>query len=607
MSGSPFAVLKFGGTSLATPDARDLAVQRVADARAKNFAVVAVVSAMGRSPDAYSTDGLLRLIGGRSGTRNADVLMASGEMISAAVFAEALVAEGMDAVALTGAQAGIVTDGSHGDAAIVRVDPSAIRELAALGVVPVIAGFQGATDDDVITTLGRGGTDLTAVALGHALGAERVDIYTDVSGAMTADPRRIESARTIERASHQEMSELAQHGAKVMHHKAADYANRSGTPYAIRSLATGDGTIVDDAVEHRRPVTGVAVSRGLTWVRVIRGDLAHQRQRMQAEIEMFRRLAAAAISLDQVAINQAGVAFAVHGERGEEVRSLMGDLNLAIRFREGCGKLSVVGAGMSGTPGVVYEIVTALSSADVEIIHCTDSNITVSSWSRRPTWNAPRPPCTPTSISMQRTRRDDADDDARTCRKRELMHRVRRHDRAAAARAARVVPGDRPVSASAPGGLGPGRTLVDVLGRGHSVVPGRRSASRPAGLHRRGYFRSGGSGSAPDRARGRLRQSRVRNARHPEPAARRVAGAGGDRGRHLLRLGGSGSHPAKKQELERMDGAGVRSRSIPHPRRVSRRPPLVIAGTFALRMDAATSAAKREEPSAFVSDGESPW
>jgi aspartate kinase len=135
---------------------------------------------------------------------------------------------------------------------------------------------------------------------------------------------------------------------------------------------------VDDAVEHRRPVTGVAVSRGLTWVRVIRGDLAHQRQRMQAEIEMFRRLAAAAISLDQVAINQAGVAFAVHGERGEEVRSLMGDLNLAIRFREGCGKLSVVGAGMSGTPGVVYEIVTALSSADVEIIHCTDSNITVS-------------------------------------------------------------------------------------------------------------------------------------------------------------------------------------------------------------------------------------
>jgi aspartate kinase len=247
-----------------------------------------------------------------------------------------------------------------------------------MGVVPVIAGFQGATDDAVITTLGRGGTDLTAVALGDALGAERVDIFTDVEGAMTADPRRVASARTIERASHEEMSELAQHGAKVMHHKAAEHAHRSATPYAIRSVESGAGTVVDDAVDHRRPVTGVTVSGGLTWVRAIRGDLVHQRQRMQTELEMFRRIAAAGISIDQVTINQTGVAFAVRAERGEDVRAALTDLNLAIRFREGCSKLAVVGRGMFGTPGVVYEIVNALSEANVEIIHCTDSNITVS-------------------------------------------------------------------------------------------------------------------------------------------------------------------------------------------------------------------------------------
>ncbi len=378
MSSRPVAILKFGGTSLATQQVRELAVQRVADARGKNFAVVTVVSAMGRTPEAYSTDALLELIGGRSGTRNADVLMASGEMISAAVFAEALVAAGIDAIALTGAQAGIVTDGAHGNASIVRVEPRTVKALADLGVVPVIAGFQGATDDAVITTLGRGGTDLTAVALGDALGAERVDIYTDVEGAMTADPRRVESARTIERASHEEISELSQHGAKVMHHKAADFASRSGMPYAIRSVETGAGTIIDDAVDHKRPVTGVTVSGGLTWVRAIRGDIVHQRQRMQTELEMFRRIAAEGISIDQVTINQAGVAFAVRADRGEDVRRVLTDLNLAVRFREGCSKLAVVGRGMFGTPGVVYEIASALSDANVEIIHCTDSNITVS-------------------------------------------------------------------------------------------------------------------------------------------------------------------------------------------------------------------------------------
>jgi aspartate kinase len=372
------AVLKFGGTSLATPEARAVAFQRIADARAAGSATVAVVSAMGRAPSPYATDTLLGLIGTQGSAANRDMLLACGELISAAVFAEELRATGVDAHALNGAQAGIITSTAHGDATILRVEPHVIETILEAGGVPVIAGFQGTSEDGAITTLGRGGTDLSAIAIGHALGADRVDIYTDVSGAMTADPRRVSTAHVIERASLEEMTELAEHGAKVMHHKAAGYAQRTGMRYAIKGLHSDVGTLVDEKYESGRPVTGVTASGRVTWVRVIRGDIENATHRMQTELEMFRRVAEAGISIDQVTINQAGVAFVVEGDRGGDVRSLLGDLNLAVRVREGCAKISVVGNAMRYTPGVVLAVVSALSDANVEIIHATDSNITIS-------------------------------------------------------------------------------------------------------------------------------------------------------------------------------------------------------------------------------------
>ena len=378
MTQSNVVVLKFGGTSVATPELRDLAILRLREEIERGNAPVAVVSAMGRSPEPYATDTLLGLGGAQSGTRTSDLLVSCGELISAAVFAATLEADGLPAVALSGAQAGIITNGKHGDAKILRVEPSRVRAALENGAIPVIAGFQGCTEDREITTLGRGGTDLTAIALGHALEAQRVDIYTDVSGAMTGDPRRIAGAHTIERASLEEMTELAQHGAKVMHHKAADFAERTGTRYAIKGLRSGVGTLVDEHAEHENPVTGVTASGRVTWIRVIRGDIEDAQRRMQVELQMFQRIADAGISIDQTTINQAGVMFVVEGDRGAEIRQLLGDLNLAVRVREGCSKLSVVGAAMRYTPGVVHRIVQALSRADVEIIHCTDSNITVS-------------------------------------------------------------------------------------------------------------------------------------------------------------------------------------------------------------------------------------
>jgi aspartate kinase len=372
------AVMKFGGTSVGSAQQRAVAYDRIVAAKEAGFDPVAVVSAMGRMPEPYATDTLLGLIDDGRASANTDLLLASGELICAAVFAHELAARGIAARAISGAQAGIVTDARHGNANIVRVEPTKVRELLEAGVVPVVAGFQGATEDGSITTLGRGGTDLSAIALGHALGAQRVDIYTDVSGVMTADPRRVASARVIEHASLEEMTELAQHGAKVMHHKAADYAERTGTRYAIKGLSDDRGTIVEARYDEHRPVTGVTASGRVTWIRVIRGDIENATQRMQTELEMFRRVAEAGISIDQVTINQAGVAFVVDGDRASQVRALLADLNLAVRVREGCAKISVVGNGMRVAPGVVHQVVLALSAANVEIIHCTDSNITIS-------------------------------------------------------------------------------------------------------------------------------------------------------------------------------------------------------------------------------------
>ncbi|MFN2450225.1 MAG: aspartate kinase [Candidatus Baltobacteraceae bacterium] len=372
------AVLKFGGTSVANAEHRALAAGRLQDEREAGFAPVAVVSAMGRPPEPYATDSLLALAGCNVFSRTNDLLLACGEIIAAGVFASELERLRVPAIVLTGAQAGIVTNGAHGDAKILRIEPSRVLAALEAGAVPVVAGFQGATETGEVTTLGRGGTDLTAIALGHALGAKRVDIYTDVSGAMTGDPRRIEGAHTIARATPEEMTELAQHGAKVMHFKAADFAQRTATPYSIKGLRTGTGTLVDESFQPERPVTGVTASGRVTWIRVIRGDIEDAQRRMQVELQMFVRIADAGISIDQVTINQAGVMFVVEGDRGADIRALLGDLNLAVRVREGCSKLSVVGAAMRYTPGVIQRIVRALSTAGVEIIHCTDSNITVS-------------------------------------------------------------------------------------------------------------------------------------------------------------------------------------------------------------------------------------
>jgi len=370
-------VMKFGGSSLATPELRALAVKRVRDKLAAGARPVIVVSALGRAPAPYATDTLLDLAPGIKGGPNRDLLLSCGETISASIFAALLESEGIPARALTGAQAGIHTDANHGDARVVAVEPDNLRTLLDAGVTPVVAGFQGIAEDGSVTTIGRGGSDLTAVVLARALGNVQCEILTDVDGVMSADPKRVPAAHTVEELTFEELDELAGLGASVMHDKAAQVARDGRTPYSIRSLRTGVGTGVgaERTLASDHPVTGIATMLGYTFLHVVPEAAA-----MPGgwETEIFRVMAESGVNLDCINVNAAGVFFIVRDDELELARKLLDALPVAARATRDCAKISIVGSGMRGTPGVMYKVVKALVSNGVPIIHSTDSNITIS-------------------------------------------------------------------------------------------------------------------------------------------------------------------------------------------------------------------------------------
>lgn len=368
--------MKFGGSSLATNDLRRIAVERVIEQRNAGRWPVVVVSAMGRSPAPYATDTLLEL-GGQADGPNRDLLLSCGETISAATFASLLEARSIPALALTGPLAGIHTDKSHGAARITHVDPDAVQTQLERGITPVVAGFQGIAPDGTITTLGRGGSDLTAVALAAALGNVRCEIFTDVDGVMTADPKRVAAAHRIDALTFEEVDELAANGANVMHDGAARLAREAQTPYSVLGLRSGAGTDISAqrTIGGDVPVTGITSIGGYTFLHAVSEAAA-----MPGgwELDALRALKEQRISIDCVNINRAGLFFCVRDEDLHRTRVALEKLPVALRFTRDCAKISIVGAGMRGTPGVMYAVVQVLVDTRVPVIHSTDSNITIS-------------------------------------------------------------------------------------------------------------------------------------------------------------------------------------------------------------------------------------
>jgi aspartate kinase len=385
----PLLVQKYGGTSVGSPERIRRVAERVVAARRAGNDVVVVVSAMG-----HTTDDLLALAESvtrdprRRHPRELDMLLTAGERMAMALTAMAISDLGQEAISLTGSQAAIITDEAHTGARIEEVRATRVREELAVGRVVIVAGFQGVSRAREVTTLGRGGSDTTAVALAAALHAERCDIYTDVDGVFSADPRRVPDATLLGEVDYEEMIELASAGAQVLHPRAVEIGARFRVPIRVRSSLRSDehtGTLI---TRRRRGMenlvlTGLAASPGYARL-VLRGLPAT----MAATARVLSAFAAAGISVDM-----AGHADLPDGRRQLQLTIQESDLERAedeaarlvsalgadtVEVKAGLSRVALVGSGMTEVPGVYARAFEALVAAGVEVYALSSSAITIS-------------------------------------------------------------------------------------------------------------------------------------------------------------------------------------------------------------------------------------
>lgn len=356
-------------------------IQRALD---EKYKLVVVVSAMGRKGEPYATDTLLALIdhnGGVLAARERDLLMACGETISAAVLCAMLQSRGIDAMLFTGRQAGIVTTEEFGNSRITEIRTARLLSALEAGKVAVVTGFQGASPNGDLTTLGRGGSDTSAAALGTALSAEYIDIFTDVEGVLTADPRIVDEAKPLEYVTYTEISNMANNGAKVIHPRAVEVAMAAGIPIRIRStFSQGLGTLVADQTFFAkrtgtvpdRLITGIAYHANLAQIKVRAEHSEHELQ-----LRVFKAMARANISVDLINVTPSGVAYTVKDEEADRAEALLKELGYHPVVSRGNTKIAMIGGGMNGVPGVMATILEALIEENISILQSADSNTTI--------------------------------------------------------------------------------------------------------------------------------------------------------------------------------------------------------------------------------------
>jgi aspartate kinase len=362
-------VMKFGGTSVSGPERLKAVAERLVGAHEAGNRVVGVLSAMGDTTDELVD--LARQVSTQPDPRELDMLISVGERISCALAAMAIVDLGHQAISLTGSQAGIVTDTVHGRAKIVDVRARRIHEALDQDRIVLVAGFQGVSTDFDITTLGRGGSDTTAVALAAALGAEVCEIYTDVEGVFTADPRLVPEARKLHAVSHEEMLELAASGAKVLQVRSVEVARNHGVKLHVRStFSAADGTWIreeDERMLEKALISGVTHTLEETLYRV-EGTTPAQ---------LFAALAAAGVNVDTIVRTGPEIIFSAPADDREAATEVLDGLGVEWSARDDLGKVSVIGAGMKSHPGVAAKAFETLADAGIEPEVVTTSPIKI--------------------------------------------------------------------------------------------------------------------------------------------------------------------------------------------------------------------------------------
>ncbi|KWZ65401.1 aspartate kinase [Bacillus altitudinis] len=377
-------VQKFGGTSVgSTEKIRNVAERVIAEREAGNDVVV-VVSAMGKSTDVLVD--LAKELTDDPSKREMDMLLTTGEQVTISLLAMALQAKGYDAISFTGWQAGVKTEKVHGNARIVDIDEARIKEELSAGKIVVVAGFQGIADDLHITTLGRGGSDTTAVALAAALKADKCDIYTDVPGVFTTDPRYVPSARKLAGISYDEMLELANLGAGVLHPRAVEFAKNYQIPLEVRSsIENESGTLIEEesSMEQNLVVRGIAFEDQMTRVTVC--GLSSGLTTLST---IFTTLAKQNINVDIIiqsvtSTNQTSISFSVKTDDLSKTVEVLEEYKGALGYEQietesKLAKVSIVGSGMVSNPGVAAEMFAVLAQKDIQVKMVSTSEIKVS-------------------------------------------------------------------------------------------------------------------------------------------------------------------------------------------------------------------------------------
>ena len=389
-------VQKFGGSSVSDAEGIKRVARRIIDTKSAGHEVVVVVSAMGDT-----TDDLLDLAGQlteEAPAREMDMLLSAGERISMALLAMAIDGLGAKAASFTGSQAGVMTDSIHGKARVIEVSPQRVRRAIDRGYVAIVAGFQGMSkESNDVTTMGRGGSDTTAVALAAALGADVCEIYTDVDGVYTADPRVVSTAHKIDTISSEEMLEMAASGAKILHLRCVEYARRFGVPLHVRSsFSSNEGTWVLPS-----PDDQIKIQEGEPLEQPIISGVAHDRSEAKVTVvgvpdipgkaaQIFGVIAGAHANIDMIVQNfstsgsgRTDISFTLPMVDGKNVQDALRAAQEEIGFEdisynENVGKLSLIGAGMRSNPGVSYTFFEALHQAGVNVDMISTSEIRIS-------------------------------------------------------------------------------------------------------------------------------------------------------------------------------------------------------------------------------------
>ena len=380
-------VQKFGGTSLSTDKRRAMVINKIVSTKKQGYNMVVVVSAMGRQGDPYATDTLKDLIledAGNCSSKHLDLLMSCGEIISSVVLASSLEKRGYKVAVLTSYQSGILTDNTFGNADILSINTKGILNNLEEDKIVIVPGFQGITNNGEITTLGRGGSDTSAAALGVALNADCVEIYTDVDGIMTADPNIVPKARIIDEINYDEVFQMAEKGAKIIHPRAVEIAQNGNIPIKIKNTLTDHpGTSIHYCCKNKMStsyssrhkdqlLTAITHKNHITQVSIYSDGDSNK------DSKILSALAQADVSIDMINFSLDKKVFTISDEKLSTLEEVFMGFNIKYNILNNCSKVTIIGSRITGIPGVMATVANALAQKNIQILQTSDSHATIS-------------------------------------------------------------------------------------------------------------------------------------------------------------------------------------------------------------------------------------